>query len=196
MKLFPLMLLAVILVLGGCTAAEHSSTNAISTVRTFSQVKLVTQSKYPTVGIREYTLITDDVEARRADAEAIMQVKIEIPRAMQTKDPAQFDRILARNFTFRGEEEFFNRDDYIKNRVTSPNRVKTADYQNIVLQFFGDYALLTYRNIVEDEPGGPTAWKAAITWADIFVKEDGQWKIGAVHGIDLKMLNETRTVVR
>ena len=58
----------------------------------------MTKSKYPTVGIKEYTLTTDDLEAQRADAEAIMQVKIEVPCAMQTKDPARFDRVLARKF--------------------------------------------------------------------------------------------------
>ena len=194
MKLFFFPLLLFIIVLGGCGANDNTQgkqplpVQQSQTIKPATQVALTTQSKYPTVGIKEYTLITDDVETHRADAEAIMQVTIEIPRADQTRDEAQFDRILARNFTFRGEDEFFNRSDYIHDRVTSPDQVKTADYQNIVLQFFGDMALLTYRNIVVDEPGSPGSWKAEMTWADIFVKEDGKWKIGAIHLIDVKML--------
>jgi len=50
--------------------------------------------------------------------------------------------------------------------------------------------MLTYRNIVEDEPGGPGAWKAEMVWSEIFVKEDGRWKVAALHSIQLKMLND------
>jgi hypothetical protein len=61
----------------------------------------------------------------------------------------------------------------------------TADYENVVLEFVGDIALLTYRNIVVMEPGGPEH-TAHMTWADILVKENGQWKFRAVHLIDSK----------
>ena len=169
---------------------------AAAAPKTLSQVQLVTKSKYPTVGIREYTLITDNVEAQRADAEAIMQVKIELPRAMQTKDPAQFDRVLARDFIFRGEDEFYTRADYIRDRTSGEGRVKTADYQNLVLQFFGDVAMLTYRNIVEEEPGGPGAWKAEMIWSEMFVKEDGRWKVAALHLIHLITLNDPAPAAR
>ena len=93
-------------------------------------------------------------------------------------------------FTFRGESEFFNRADYIRDRTTGEGRVKTADYQNLVLQFFGEVAMLTYRNIVEDEPGGPGSWKAEMIWSEMFVKEDGRWKGASLHQIKLIMLNE------
>ena len=174
----------------------HAQKKAGGDGKTFSQVQLATESKYPSVGIKQYTLITDNLEAQRADAEAIMQVKIEVPRAMQTKDPAQFDRALARDFIFRSEDQFHNRADYIRDRTTGEDRVKTADYQNLVLQFFGEVAVLTYRNIVEDEPGGPSAWKAEIIWSEMFVKEDGRWKVGALHQIKLNMLNDPAPAAR
>jgi hypothetical protein len=193
MKRFPHPVAVAMLLVSG---AIPTDTAAARDAKTLSQVQLVTNSKDPTVGIKEYTLITDNLEAQRADAEAIMQLKIELPRAMQTKDPAQFDRVLARDFTFRAEDQFHNRADYIRDRTTSEDRVKTADYQNLVLQFVGDVAMLTYRNVVEDEPGGPTAWKAEMIWSDIFVKEDGRWKVGAIHLIKLNMLNEPAPAAR
>jgi hypothetical protein len=187
MKRFAIYLLLTMLLFTPCPRAAE---NAGSGSKKLSQVRLVTESKYPSVGIKEYTLITDNLEAQRADAEAIMQLKMEVPRAMQTKDPAQFDKVLGRNFAFRSEDQFYDRTSYIRDRTSSESRVKRADYQNLVLQFFGEVAMLTYRNIVEDEPGGPKAWKAEMIWSEIFVRENGSWKVGALHQINLKMLNE------
>ena len=102
---------------------------------------------------------------------------------MQTKEADRFERILARNFVFRAEDQFYGRADYIRERAKNKDTVITADYQNVVLQFIGDIALLTYRNIVVIEPGGPDN-TVDMTWADVLVKEDGQWKFRAVHLID------------
>jgi hypothetical protein len=147
---------------------------------------LTTRSKYPQVRLSSYTLISDDVEARKADAEAVMQVKIELPRAVQTKEADRFDRILARNFVFRSDDQFYNRADCIRERANNKDTLMTADYENVVLQFIGDIAFLTCRNIVVAEPGGPENTDH-MTWADVLVKEDGQWKFSAVHLIDSKM---------
>jgi ketosteroid isomerase-like protein len=150
------------------------------------QVTLTTRSQYPQIRLGTYTLVcNDDLEARKADTEAIMQVKIEFPRAVQTKEADRFERILAREFVFRAADEFYGRADYIRERANNKDTVMTTDYENVVLQFVGDVALLTYRNIVVMEPGGPEH-TAHMTWADILVKENGQWKFRAVHLIDSK----------
>lgn len=150
------------------------------------QVTLTTRSQYPQVRLSSYTLICeDDLERRKAEAEAVMQIKIELPRAVQTKETNRFERILARDFVFRGEDEFYGRADYIRARVNNKDTVVTADYDNVVLQFLGDMAFLTYRNTVVIEPGGPEH-TLHMTWADILVKEDSQWKFRAVYLIDSK----------
>jgi hypothetical protein len=150
------------------------------------QVILATRSQYPQVRLSTYTLICDDeLEARKAEAEAVMQVKIELPQAVQTKEADRFERILALDFVFRAKDQFYDRADYIRERVNNKDTVMTADYENVVLQFVGDMAFLTYRNIVVMKPGGPEH-TAHMTWADILVKEDGQWKFRAVHLIDSK----------
>src|ERR1041385_5061756 len=53
------------------------------------------------VDISSYVLITANLEADRGDAEAIIRLRAKLPQAVQTKDAALFDRILARDFTFR-----------------------------------------------------------------------------------------------
>lgn len=187
MKYFALVLWVILFT--GCQGSEKNarqrsdSTKQTETTKRYSQVNLKVDYVVPNVGISNYTLITDDVEAHRKDADAIMRVKKDWPLAMQTKDEALFNRILAKNFTFRAEDQFHERGNYIRDRVQSPGTVETAQYENLVLQFFGEAAVLTYRNIVKgkDDRGEAETW--LYTWADIFVKEDGEWKIGASHHI-------------
>jgi hypothetical protein len=189
MKLFLFQMLFLMIFLTDFGANESTSAEPARDqpkAKPATQVTLTIRSKYPQVRLSSYTLISDDVEATKADAEAVMQVKTELPRAVQTKEADKFDRILARNFVFRANDEFYNRADYIRARVNNKDTVMTADYENVVLQFIGDIAFLTYRNIVVIQPGGPEN-TAHMTWADILVKEDGKWKFSAVHLIDSKM---------
>lgn len=188
MKYFAFVLPWIIL-FTGCQVGEKNtrqqsgSIKQAGTAKTYSQVTLKVDYGIPSVGISNYTLITDDLEAHRKDAEAIMLVKKDWPLAMQRKDEALFNRILARDFTFRAEDQFYEKVNYIRDRVHSPGTVETAQYENLVLQFFDEVAVLTYRNIVKgkDDRGEAETW--LYNWADIFVKEDGEWKIGASHFI-------------
>ena len=144
---------------------------------------------YPTVKLTEYTLITDNLERDLTEADAVLRAKIGLPYAMHTKKREDFERVLGRNLVFTGADEHFDREGYIANRVGDPSKVKQAEYRNVTVQFIGgDRSLVTYSNIVEDEPGGPGAWKADMTWADILGKEDGQWKYQIVHTIDFRDL--------
>ena len=178
----------------GCQANEkfanrpsESSQNGGGGKR-FSQVVMKVDYAIPTVGISEYTLITDNLEAHRKDAEAIMLRKKDMPLAMQRHDASLFNSWLARDFIARGEHEFLHREEYIQDRVNATWSISDVRYENLVLQFFGETALLTYRNIVKekDEKGVPSTW--LITWADIWVKENGDWKVRAIYGIDSKEL--------
>ena len=144
---------------------------------------------HPTVGLPEFTLVTDDPQRDREDAVNVIRAKIGLPRAMQTKERKDFEAVLGPRFTMTAKDEFFDREGYINNRVGDPAKVKQADYRDVVLQFIGrDRALVTYSNIVEDQPGGPGAWKADMTWADVLVRENGEWKYELVHLIAFKEL--------
>ena len=143
---------------------------------------------YPAVSLKEYALVTDNFERDRPEADAVIKAKIGLPHAMQTKKREDFDAVLGRIFTFTSQDEFVDREGYIANRVGDPSKVKQADYRSVTVQFIDGRALVTYSNIVEDQPGGPGAWKADMTWADVLVKQDGQWKYETVHQIDFRDL--------
>lgn len=180
------LLLLLALAFGDCGVPADKARTVSEQV---SSHKLTTLSKYPSVDLHEYTLITRDLERDRSEADSIIQTKMELPHAMQTKVRSDFERILARDFVFQGGDEFFDREGYIANRVADASRVKQADYRNVVVQFVSsERALVTYSNIVEDEPGGPGAWKAEMTWADIIVREDGNWKYQIVNQTGFKDL--------
>ena len=107
--------------------------------------------------------------------------------AMQTKDSALFNEAVAKNFTFRAEDEFYNRDDYIKDRIAGRWNVDTVRYQNLVLQLFGNIAMLTYRNVLNgtDDFGKPDT--EYYSWGEIFIKENGKWKVASLHQIDAQI---------
>ncbi len=146
------------------------------------QATISVDQKQSSIDIKNYTLITDNAKRDRPAASEIMRVKAEWPRAMQTKDKALFESILARSFTFRAEDEWYERDAYIRDRVGSEETVETVRYENLVLQLFGEVAVLTYRNIVSGVDGAtglPEIWH--YSWADVFLLEDERWKIGGSH---------------
>lgn len=152
---------------------------------TLREVVLQVANNDSIVDLTTFTLITNDLTRDSADAFRIMAVKRAWPKAMHTREADDFDRILARDFVFRAEGEFFDRAGYIKDRVAGRDTVGHVRYENLVLQFMGDMALLTYRNHVrsQDSLGYPDEH---MSWADTYVKEDGRWMIGASHLIEYR----------
>lgn len=167
---------------GGDRTAEARDRKAED--RQYKQVTINLERRSSNVDISSYVLITDDIESDRGDAEAIMRLRAKLPLAVQTKDASLFDRVLASGYTFRAADEFWNREPYIRTRVDSSESVGTAHYENLVLQFFGDVAVSTYRNAVQVTDASGQGETLHMTWASVYVKEDGEWKIGANHLID------------
>jgi len=147
----------------------------------FTQHIIKRNNRLSTVGIDSFTLITKNLQADEKKAKRVMDVKTTWPLAMQRKDRKMFEDILAKEFTFRAGNEFYNRKDYIADRITTSIVVDTAVYENLVLQFFGNTALLTYRNIVtgKDSTGAAEVWQ--YSWADVYSEENGKWKIAGSH---------------
>ncbi|MFN0159130.1 MAG: nuclear transport factor 2 family protein [Bacteroidota bacterium] len=140
-----------------------------------------------TIIIRGLTLVTRNAAAERGDALEILMLKVQWPLAMQTKDRNLFETILASDFTFRAEDEFFARPDYIEDRVAGTWEIDTVKYENLVLQFFDESALLTYRNVLKgtDTLGTPDIEHYA--WADMYTRKDGRWRILGSHCIDARV---------
>ncbi len=154
-------------------------------------VELADNNITPTVYLSTYKLIVNSSIDRKADAAEILRVKRKWPLAMQSKNPAEFESILAKNFTFKGTDSFYNRSDYIKDRTSSDEWIITfVKYENVTLQFIGEIGILSYKNHVTNKSQKTNKIEnEEITWVDIYVKEDGEWKIGASHSIDYRLGN-------
>lgn len=141
----------------------------------------------PGIFIEGLTLVTKNYQQEEKDALDILALKHKWPLAMKTKDRELFEEILAKNFSFIGEGEFFNRLEYIKDRVNGSWEIDSVKYENLVLQFVGQFALLTYRNVLDGTDDDGRSNKEYYSWADIYVKEDGQWKISGSHNIEARV---------
>lgn len=137
------------------------------------------------VDLTTVTLITRNPLADSAEAIRIIKVKRAWPLAMHTRKADDFERILGQDFVFRAEDEFFDRTGYIHDRVAGRDTVGHVRYENLVLQIMDDMALLTYRNHVRSQDSLTYA-PEHMCWADIYVKEDGRWMIGASHLIEYR----------
>lgn len=154
----------------------------------YQQIKIKEQNLTPTIDIKDFTLITNDLEQDSIDAIEILKVKRNLPLAMQKKSKAIFESILSKNFTYRGEDEFYkNSQDFIQNRVNATWTIDTVRYQNLTLQFFDGMAILTYRNTLKGTDDNGKSDIENYSWTDIYVKEDGKWKIEAIHEIESRI---------
>ncbi len=124
------------------------------------------------------------MEKDSIDAREIIKAKVLLPLAMQKHDAALFDSVLASGFLYQGEEAFFNRAEYINDRVNAKWMISDAQYENLVIEFFDNYGVLTYRNKVteKDEFGKDQLY--TWFWTDVWIKENGKWKLKDLRAIN------------
>ena len=147
-------------------------------------VHLKTDLNTPTARIDTVTLITDDLKRDSANAQALIRAKVILPLAMQRHDRVLFDRVLAKDFLYHGEEAFFNREEYIHDRVNGKWTITDVQYENVVLQFYGKMGILSYRNIVKEIGEDGKLETYTWFWTDIWVLEKGIWKLQELRAIN------------
>jgi len=187
-----LLLTLSISTLMACNNKTQEKTQEITVTGNFSALEILESNKTPTVDIEKYVLISNSNDDRKNDADEILKVKRKWPLAMQSKSTSAFDSLLSPNFVFTGDGHLLNRKDYIINR-TSPSewKITHVKYANMTLQFFGNIALLTYRNQVTNENINTKAIEIEyISWADVYKKEESKWKIDAAHVVDFRVENK------
>jgi hypothetical protein len=162
----------------------NQDTKQDTTIKKYSQVNFKIDLHTPTVGITNYTLISNDLARDSSNAREIIHAKVFLPLAMQRHDASLFDSVLAKDFISQGEDEFFNRKEYIQDRVNGKWMISDVQYENLVLEFFGDWAMLTYRNRVKEKDEFGKENLFLWFWSDIWIKENGRWKIRVLRAIN------------
>ncbi len=190
MKKIIFILLTTLVVAFSCKEVQKANNNAEkNSPSKHSTVVISEDNSTPSVDISKYALINDPQKDRRNDANEILKVKRKWPLAMQSLNSLEFDSILSKNFTFKGSDKFFTRSDYIKNRTTPDEwKITFVKYDNVTLQFFGDTGILSYVNHITNRNVNTGAIEYEyVSWVDIYVIEDGKWKIEAAHSIDHRL---------
>lgn len=184
-----LFLLAGVLTLSSCGDYKGNPKNSNDETMLYAAIEIREENQTPTVDIAKYTLILSPDEDRKNDATEILRVKRKWPLAMQSPNAPAFDSLLSRDFTFTDDGHLFNRADYIKDRtILSEWKITHVKYYNLTLQFFGDVALLTYRNRVTNENATTKATEIEhMSWADVYVRENSRWKLGSAHVVDFRL---------
>ena len=183
MKTFTKLLSLFILFVAACTQSKSPTGTS-----EYKQITITESNTTPTVDIKEYILVTTNKSVDSADAIEILGLKRKLPLAMQRKDSILFESILSKNFTYRGEDEFYkNKEDYIHNRIHATWTIDTVKYQNLVLQFFDGIAVLTYRNALNGTDDTGKVDIEHYSWADIYVEENSKWKIRSIHEIESRI---------
>ena len=147
-------------------------------------VHIRTDLNTPTARIDRVTLITNHSVKDSVNAQQLIHAKVLLPLAMQGHDAILFDSILAKDFIYHGEDAFLHRQEYIHDRVNATWTITDVQYENVVLQFYDEMAVLSYRNIVQetDEFGKPQTF--VWFWVDIWVNENGSWKLKELRAIN------------
>ena len=140
----------------------------------------------PNIIIEGVYLVTKDFASEKNDALAILALKHQLPLGMKTKSRKLFEEILSDKFVMRGEDEFLTKEDYVNDRIHGTWTIDTVHYYNLVLQFFGKTALLTYRNILDGTDNNGIPNTEYYSWADMYINEGGQWKILSIHNIEAR----------
>lgn len=184
-----LIAISGILFLAGCndnatkpTIAEDLKQDSSKTV--FKQQLFKIDLHTATVGITEYTLISDDIGRDSSEARKIIEAKVILPLAMQRHDAKMFDSTITRDFVYRGEEALLNRAEYIQDRVNAKWMISDARFENIVLQFIDGYGILTYRNKITEKDENGKDQLFTWFWTDVWAKEDGRWKVKVLQALN------------
>lgn len=180
-------LLAVLIFIMLNLGCNQSNLNN-NTTSEYKQISITESNLTPTVDIENFTLISNNVTTDSINSIEILKLKRNLPLAMQRKDSSLFESILSNSFTYRGEDEFYkNKQDYIHNRIHAIWTIDTVKYENLVLQFFGEIAILTYRNVLNGSDENGKSDIEHYNWADIYTKEDSKWKIMGIHEIESRI---------
>lgn len=143
-----------------------------------------TDLKTPTARIDTLTLITNNFLRDSANAQELIHTKVLLPLAMQKHDAALFDSVLSKDFIYHGEEAFFNRQEYINDRVNGKWTITDAQYENVVLEFYNNLAVLSYRNIIKEIDEFGKSQTYVWFWTDIWKNENGRWKLKVLRAIN------------
>lgn len=129
-----------------------------------------------TARINEYTLATSDPNKDSIESRKIIDLKIGLIDAIEKRDSAFLIENLHESFSFISGESFYNKHDFINQRLYESLDVSTFRLIKPALHIIDNTAVLSFVQFNKD---GATEFKSF--WTDVFSKTNGEWKLTAIH---------------
>ncbi len=128
-----------------------------------------------------YAATTD----RTADEQQIRKIEQDWVNAMVKRDGAFLKKLEADDYTLTGPDgKVLTKEEDIKNTTEGDTIFDDIKIENLEVRFYGDTAVVNGMNMIkahsksgdmEEDLSGP------YSWTDVFVKQNGQWKVVATH---------------
>jgi ketosteroid isomerase-like protein len=115
----------------------------------------------------------------------IFAVEQRIFRAIEAKDAAALEPILADDFVFRDSRGGdLTRAEFLKNVASIPAKIESVRGEHLKVDVYGDTAILTgLQRAAVTADGKQAASHGA--FADVFMKRGGRWQLVLAHSVDV-----------
>ena len=118
-------------------------------------------------------------------AESILRLERETMDAIRAKDAQALEHVLAADFVYRAPGAELSRAEFLQNVASFPGRILSVEGSELRVNVYGDTAVLTgvQRSRVRTDDG--VEHSSTVAFTDVFVKQDGRWRLALAYGVEL-----------
>jgi uncharacterized protein (TIGR02246 family) len=123
--------------------------------------------------------------------QAVLRVEEEIFTAVKNRDAGALERILTEDFAYRspGNQEV-GKADFLKLSASFPYQIVSVRGEEMKVNVYGDTAVLTGLQLAKAKTGDGKEETSAVTFTDVFVKQNGKWMLSLAHAVELPQIPE------
>ncbi|GEM_PF-1112079 len=116
----------------------------------------------------------------------ILQVEEAVFTAVKNQDTETLRRILTDDFVYRspGNDEVA-KDDFLKLSASFPYQIISIWGEEMKVNVYGDTAVLTGLQLAKTRNSDGKEETSAVMFTDVFVKQNGKWRLALAHAVDL-----------
>jgi uncharacterized protein (TIGR02246 family) len=129
---------------------------------------------------------TNDPDKLSKAQREILQVEEQVFAAVKNQDTESLRRILTDDFVYRspGNDEVA-KDDFLKLSASFPFKIVSIRGEEMKVNVYGDTAVLTGLQLARTRNDEGKEETSAVMFTDVFVKQNGKWRLALAHAVDL-----------
>lgn len=171
MRNYIFLLSAFVLGLSSCKTEQKENISANEPV--LIKVNLLQENSSSRVDT--YSLTSNSPDQDSIESRKIIELKMELLNAIEKQDSLFLDNSLHSSFSFVSGQSFYNKQDFIDQRLYKNFDVKNLKLENPTIQIVGKTAILSY---IQANPVDVNLAKSF--WTDIYEHTGDHWKLLAI----------------